>query len=105
MSYEVILLRSAQKEFNTIVDWLAARSQSGTLSWLTAYEHVIERLEREPDGFGLAPENEFVSYTIQQSLFQTRYGRTYRVLFTLVGQQVRVLHLRGPGQDAVQFDS
>lgn len=101
MNYEVVLLSTAQREFHEIVDWLVQRSNTGATNWLKAYEGLVARLEHEPTSFGLAPENEMFPYTIQQALFRTQAGRMYRVLFTVVGKQVRVLHLRGPGQDAV----
>jgi hypothetical protein len=33
--------------------------------------------------------------------FKTRHGRTYRILFLLADQEVRVLRVRGPGQRPV----
>lgn len=104
MQYEVVLLSKAQEEFHAIVDWLVSRSPRGASRWLAAYGKVIDRLEREPDHFALAPENEQFSVSIRQALFQTPRGRTYRLIFTVAEKQVRILHLRGPGQDAVSHE-
>ena len=104
MNYEVVLLRNAQSEFHAIVDWLVQRSPQGAMKWLEAYEQVVNRLESDPESFGFAPENDSTTHTVRQSLFQTPRGKTYRLLFTVVGRQVRVLHLRGPGQDWSQFE-
>jgi hypothetical protein len=35
---------------------------------------------------------------IRQTLFKTPRGRTYRMVFTILGSDVRVLAIRGPGQ-------
>jgi hypothetical protein len=49
----------------------------------------------------LAPESAEVDYPVQQFLFKTPRGRKYRILYTIVGDEVRVLHVRGPGQDVI----
>jgi len=41
---------------------------------------------------------------IRHVFFRTRAGRTYRALFLLVGDEVRVLRVRGPGQPPVGPD-
>lgn len=100
MSYEVVLLQNAQQEFNETIDWIATYSQAGVQSWMSAFEKVLLRLENDPFSFGLAIENASVEYEVRQATFRTVRGKYYRLLFTIVGNQVRVLHLRSPGQDA-----
>jgi hypothetical protein len=53
---------------------------------------------RNPYVAALAPENEFVAREIRHIVFRTRHGRPYRALFTIVGNEVRILRVRGPGQ-------
>ena len=52
----------------------------------------------------LAPEDEFVDEEIRQAFFQTRRGQRYRVLFTVIDNEVRVLHIRGPHQRLLRPD-
>lgn len=43
-------------------------------------------------------QGEALGREIRQLLFRTRKGRTYRALFDIQGKTVRVLRIRGPGQ-------
>ena len=49
-----------------------------------------------------APENIAFSYAIRQLIFRPKSGRVFRALFTIAGSEVRVLRIRGAGQDLVQ---
>ena len=85
-----------------IADWLAERSPRGVSHWLAAFDDALRRLEQTPGAYPSAPENEFVEgWEIRHVVFKTRAGRPYRALFTIVGDEVRVLHVRGPGQSPV----
>jgi hypothetical protein len=61
-------------------------------------------LVRNPLAYGLAPENEYVDYELRQFFFKTRRGRTYRGVFTVVADEIRVLRIRGPGQALLRRD-
>ncbi len=98
MSFRVILEPRAHQHFKHIVRWLSDRSASGAEHWLDAFDDAVERLERNADGCSIAPENVLVNREIRQTLFKTPRGRMYRMVFTIVGSDVRVLAIRGPGQ-------
>lgn len=98
MSFRVILEPRAHQHFKHIVRWLSDRSPSGAEHWLDAFDDAIERLEGNADGCSIAPENVLVKREIRQTLFKTPRGRMYRMVFTIVGSDVRVLAIRGPGQ-------
>ena len=49
-------------------------------------------------------EDEHFDIDVRQALFKTRRGRIYRMLFTIVGNEVRILRVRGPGQAPVVAD-
>ena len=55
----------------------------------------------DADKRALAPESEHVDYEIREVLFKTRKGNPYRILFTIQGNEVLVLRVRGLGQDFV----
>lgn len=35
---------------------------------------------------------------LRETYFKTRHGRRYRIVFTIIGTEVRVLRIRAPGQ-------
>lgn len=52
---------------------------------------VFEQLAVAPKGFPLAPEDDEFAEEIRQMIVDR-----YRVLFTIKGRKVHVLHIRGP---------
>ena len=57
-----------------------------------------------PERYGLAAEDELSPLKIQQFLFKTPQERTYRGVFVVVDEEVRVLRVRGPGQAKLNAD-
>jgi plasmid stabilization system protein ParE len=102
MSYRVTLLPDARQELATIFTWLANRSPQGAKTWFNRFTEALLTLEDAPLSFGLAPESEFANREVRQLIFKTKRGRRYRALFTVSGDTVHVLHIRGPGQDLVE---
>lgn len=98
MTYRVVILRRAANDVQQIFDWLAERSPDGARSWYRAWNEALDGLEHRPDRFGLATEGPRRNRQIRESYFRTRRGRTYRILFAIVEQDVRVLHVLGAGQ-------
>jgi plasmid stabilization system protein ParE len=101
MKYKIVVLRQAEEDVQTIFDWLFRRSPAGAQSWYRAFEQALDRLETEADRFSFAPERQFFPDAIRECFFKTRAGRRYRILFVIATTQVRVLHVRGPGQQFV----
>ncbi len=101
MKFTVVTLRAAERDFNGILDYLAARSKSGAQAWARAFDLALARLEESADKCPLAAENEYVNSQVREILFKTRRGLIYRILFTLSENTVTILHFRGPGQDYV----
>jgi plasmid stabilization system protein ParE len=102
MKRDAFLLRQAEIDIDTILAWLVKLSPAGARSWFRALETAIEWLELHASSSPLAPENDWFAEEIRQHIFKTKRGRPYRLLFTVVGKQVRILHVRGPGQDLVR---
>jgi toxin ParE1/3/4 len=98
MSFRVILESRAHRQFKQIVRWLSDRSPPGADRWLDAFDNAVDQLERNADGCALAPENSLVKRELRQTMFKTPRGRMYRMVFTIVGSDARVLAIRGPGQ-------
>jgi plasmid stabilization system protein ParE len=104
MGFRVVLLRRAEDEVDSILAWLVERSPQGAQSWLAALERAKTDLAENPGSFGLAPEDAFVDMEVRQVIFKTRRGRRYRAIFTIVENELRILHVRGPGQSTLGAD-
>jgi plasmid stabilization system protein ParE len=104
MKYNVVALRRADADIRHITDWIAARSLPGAEAWLEAYEQLFPRLAEQADSFAAALEDPDCNVRLKQALFRTRHGRTYRAVFTIVGDEVRILRIRGPGQPPLRDD-
>lgn len=104
MSYRLRILPRAEADIEHIYEWIRQRSPTGAQLWYAAFEAAAQRLLIDPLVYGLARETRFVEEEVRQFLFRTRRGRTYRGLFAVTGDEVRILRLRGPGQRDLQPD-
>lgn len=104
MSFDVILLRESQRDLDDILAFLAKHSPAGAARWLEALELAVDALETNPSRYALAPENELVTKTVRNISFKTRKGRPYRLVYTVVEQQVRVFRILGSGHDLLSAD-
>ena len=98
MIYRVDLTARAEADIERIFAWLSERSQEGADRWYESFWNSAERLKTFPSACGLAPESAEVNHELRQMLFGTRKGRTYRALFVISGDVVRILCVRGPGE-------
>jgi plasmid stabilization system protein ParE len=102
MRYRVDYLPAAQRDVAAILRWIAERSASGAANWYRTCMATIERLETNADSCGLAAEDvDHQGDTIRESLFRTRHGRTFRIVFVIRGSVVSVLHVRSSDQDVI----
>jgi plasmid stabilization system protein ParE len=100
--YRVIVLAKADRDVRSIFAWLWSRSPKGAERWLAALESVKEKLTEDPVRLPLIPENVRSSHELRPMLFKTRRGRVYRAIFTIVGEEVRVLRVRRPAQRPIR---
>lgn len=104
MTFEAVFLRAAQADLDAILEFLGKHSPAGAAAWLEALELAIDALEEHPHRYAKAPENELVTKPIQNISFKTRKGRPYRLVFTVVESEVRVLRILGPGHNLLGAD-
>ena len=106
MIFRLLIQSRAHRDVARILNWIALERSSlkGAASWLKAYEASVRRMVRSPASYGFAPENEFVQREVRQFLFKTRSGRIYRGLFTIDGNEISILRVRGPGQAILEPD-
>jgi plasmid stabilization system protein ParE len=101
MTFQVRLLTRAQEDADQIYLWLRERSPMGAVAWYTALLKKIDDLAVTATACFPAPEASPLDIEIRQAFFKTRRGRTYRLLFIIDGNEVRILRVRGPGQRPV----
>lgn len=91
--FAVVIEESAQVEVRESFDWgCRVWGKQQAQEWLRQLRNaVLQQLRTTPKRFPIAPENEEFSEEIRQLIV----GR-YRVLFSIKGRSVHVLHIRGP---------
>lgn len=104
MKFRVRILRRANADLVNIVDYIHKRSPQGAVAWLDALETATVRLADDAGECSRADEHHRFDIEVKQSLFKTKRGRIYRLLFTVVGNEVRILRIRGSGQAPVKPD-
>jgi plasmid stabilization system protein ParE len=105
MTYRVTILRRAWQDVQAIETYIAARSKQGAKSWVKGFDNAIASLKKNPLQEPLAPENDEFAEEIRNIMFRTRKGRTYRAIFLVRGDEVRVLRIQGAGQDTLSADN
>ena len=93
MKYRVITQPPAENEIEEAVRWIAKESPARAVKWYMGLVNAIGSLSTFPERCPLAPEDDAFEEEIRQLLFGKRHG-VYRVLFTIRGQTVYVLHVR-----------
>lgn len=90
--YQVVLSREAQEDIDDSLQWLSDHAPDKMEEWFTALEKAIHSLSEMPERCHLAAENgRWGSEELRELLF-TNYPSKYRIIFTIAGEEVRVLH-------------
>jgi plasmid stabilization system protein ParE len=94
MTYRVETSGQAENDANAILEWLISKGGGHAGSrWIRDLNHAIESLAAFPERCSVAPESSIFSFEVRQLL----YGRSpdvYRILFTINGSTVYILHIR-----------
>jgi plasmid stabilization system protein ParE len=96
--YAVGFEESAQANVRESYDWgCRAWGKQEAKQWVRQLRTAVsQQLAVVPKGFSLAPEDDEFSEEIRQMVV-----RRYRVLFTIRGRKVHVLHVRGAYVEAI----
>ena len=102
MAFRVNISDEAQIDTLDILQWLTSEWAGKTgLRWFEELEEAIYSLAEMPSRCGFAPENEEAGFEVRQLLYGRR-RHSYRILFTISGETVTVLHVyhghRSPAQ-------
>jgi plasmid stabilization system protein ParE len=104
MTFHVKALPRAEADIRSIASYIHDRSPQGAKAWLDAFRSARVRLADNAESCPLAPEDPSFDIELRHMLFKTKHGRFYRLLFTIVGNEVRILRVRGSGQAPVHPD-
>jgi plasmid stabilization system protein ParE len=101
MTYEVIVQYSAQAEIEAAYEWNARRAPLTAARWYNRLLDAIKSLADNPERCPLAPEHECFPEEIRNLLYGKRRN-VYRILFTIRGDTVHVLHFRRGARKALK---
>jgi plasmid stabilization system protein ParE len=99
MSYRVVITGRALDDLRDIRDYIAKRSPANAERFLNRLLDGFDPLETTPEGFGTAPEDELVPYTLRQIIVKPS-----RILYRLSGRRVEILHIRHGARQAASPD-
>lgn len=100
MSYRVIVQTQANADIDQVLFYLVRNaSLDVAVRWLSEIERAVDTLEAMPLRCPIAPESVHFEHEIRQLLVDP-----YRVLFTIVGREVHVLHVRHASRRAFEDD-
>ncbi len=90
---QVIVQPPARRDMEAAFLWIAEQNPAAAVRWLAGLEAAVQSLATLPERCPLAPESAVFHEEIRQLIYGRRTGR-YRVLFTVLGGTVRILHVR-----------
>lgn len=102
--YVVRVSPVAEADVARIMSWLAGYSKQGAANWYASFCLAIQSIETHPTAYAVAAEAEVLGREFRERLFRTPRGRHYRLLYTIEGDEIRVFHVRGPGQPLLNND-
>jgi hypothetical protein len=104
MTYRIHLTAQAEADIARIHGRLSRQSARSAEEWYESFCDAVERLRTNPFTCGLAFENSAFDEELRHLLFGTRKRRTFRALFVVREDQVRILAIRGPGDRPIRTD-
>jgi|SRR5580700_3878402 plasmid stabilization system protein ParE len=94
MAFRVETSAQAESDANSILEWLLSEHAGETgIRWFLALDDAIASLARFPERCPLAPEAGRFPFEVRQLLYG-RKPHIYRILFTIDGETVKILHIR-----------
>lgn len=98
MAFRISVTRRAELDAQEIFSWLLLYSFQGAESWFSHYLNAVASLSTFPERGGIAEESLKPGDHVRQIFFKTSAGRNYRLLYSVCGDEVVIMHVRGPGQ-------
>ena len=95
--YRVVITPFAGENIRKAHEWIEAENPVYAAKWLSGIRDKILELETLPESHAVALESESFDCQIRQLLFGR--GTPWRILFTIEGSTVYVLHVRHGARD------
>jgi plasmid stabilization system protein ParE len=93
MTFRVEISADAERDAEAILEWLLSEQAGETgIRWFVELERAIKSLESFPERCALAPEDPRFPFEVRQLLYG-RKPHVYRILFTVEGETIHVLHI------------
>ena len=96
-TYRVIIQPNAEAELDAAYRYRYDRAPQAAAWWFAGIVEAINSLEQFPARCPLAPENGHFAEEIRQLFYGARRD-VFRILFTIRGDTVHVLHIRHGAQ-------
>ena len=94
MTFRVETSAEAERDAEEILHWLLEQEAGEAgLRWFLALDAAVASLAKYPERCPLAPENVRFPFEVRHLLYG-RKPHVYRILFTIEGDTVYVLHIR-----------
>ncbi len=94
MRYTVIVTPEAESDLREAYRYIRDRAPRAAREWSRRVRSSINTLSRFPERCSLAPESAFFDESIRQLCFGSGNRGAYRILFTVVGNAVYIVHVR-----------
>lgn len=91
--WNVIVELPAQRDIEQARTWIAERDPDAADRWFDDIYDTIGSLELFPERCPLAPESKMFDWELREILHGRRQHK-YRIIFTVVDNNVHVLHVR-----------
>jgi plasmid stabilization system protein ParE len=94
MAFRVEISAQAERDAEAILEWLISEHAGETgLRWYLALNDAMQSLAALPKRCPVAPESDRFPFEVRQLLYG-RKPHLYRILFTIEGEIVNILHIR-----------
>lgn len=101
MAFRVKSTANAKQDARNILVWLREQQAGDSgLRWFERLRKAVASLRELPARCALAPEDKDFSFEVRQLLYG-RKPHQYRILFTIEGDTVTVLHIRHGRRDVL----
>ncbi len=101
MAFVVRITEQALAEVESVLNWLQERSPAAAARWYGGVMAAVRTLENHPARCALATEGEKYGVALGQLLVGQK-RQAYRVLFTIEGNAVTVVHVRHSARDLLR---
>jgi plasmid stabilization system protein ParE len=104
VTLRVIITPNAEDELRAAYRYIRDRAPDAARGWVKGARTKIKSLAHDPERAPLAPESVSFENPIRELFYGSGNRGTYRILFTVLGQQVYVLHFRHGSMSRVDPD-